>query len=219
MNDPVATPSGYRKGEATRQRLLEAALQIFAATGFQAASTRQIAELAGVTLPALQYYFGGKEGLYKACAEAVASRFAALTGDVARLAAEALVQQSDPARLRTLLKDTMGSAARAMIASEESRVWGAFAVRELLDPGPAFAIMMDRLWSPGIALVADMVARIEGRAGADEPARIRAMLLIASLTAFQSGRAVALRTMGWHDFGEAELSAVIDVLDAEIDRL
>ena len=219
MKDAVAAPAGYRKGEETRKRLLEAALQVFAATGYQAAGTRQIAELAGVTLPALQYYFGGKEGLYKACAEAVADRFAALNRDAVIHGAAALRNTADPAELRTVLKDTMGSVARAMTISEQSRLWGAFAARELLDPGPAFDIMMDRLWSSGIALVAELIARIEGRDRADEPSRIRAMLLIASLTAFQSGRAVAMRTMGWADFGEAELSAVISALHAEIDRL
>jgi len=50
----------------TRRRILETALDRFAAQGYEGASTRQIAEGAGVNLPAIQYYFGNKEGLYRA---------------------------------------------------------------------------------------------------------------------------------------------------------
>ena len=56
--------SGYAKGEAARLRILDAALAAFGEGGFKGATTRQIAEAAGVNLPALKYYFGGKEGLY-----------------------------------------------------------------------------------------------------------------------------------------------------------
>ncbi len=215
----TASLAGYQKGQEARQRILDAALQVFAQTGFQAAGTRQIAELAGVTLPSLQYYFGGKQGLYEACAQAVASRFIALTAAPSQAAAAILAGPAQPTALRAALKQTMAAVATVMIATEESRLWGAFAARELLDPGPGFAIMMDRLWSPGIALIAEMMARLQGRERADEQARIRAMLMIASLTAFQSGRAVALRTMGWDGLGAQQLAAILRAIDAEIDSL
>ena len=57
------------RGEDTRRRILETALDLFAAHGYEGASTRQIAEGAGVNLPAIQYYFGNKEGLYRAIIE------------------------------------------------------------------------------------------------------------------------------------------------------
>ena len=62
-------PGYYQRGEETRSRILEAALELFAASGFEGASTRTIAERAGVNLPAIQYYFGSKEGLYRAVVE------------------------------------------------------------------------------------------------------------------------------------------------------
>lgn len=53
----------------TRQRLLEAAEEIFAEKGFEAATTREICERAGVrNIGAINYHFHGKERLY---AEAV----------------------------------------------------------------------------------------------------------------------------------------------------
>lgn len=47
-----------------RQRLLQAALDLFTARGYAATTVREIVETAGVTKPVLYYYFGNKEGLY-----------------------------------------------------------------------------------------------------------------------------------------------------------
>src|SRR4029453_17805245 len=62
-------PAVQARGEDTRRRILETALDLFAAQGYEGASTRQIAEGAGVNLPAIQYYFGNKEGLYRVIIE------------------------------------------------------------------------------------------------------------------------------------------------------
>src|SRR5260221_11448270 len=59
-------PTSYHRGEDTRRRILDTAIEEFAAVGYEAASTRALAERAGVNLPAIPYYFGSKEGLYRA---------------------------------------------------------------------------------------------------------------------------------------------------------
>ena len=48
-----------------RQRILDAALQLFANQGYGSTSVRQVVELAGVTKPTLYYYFNGKEALFR----------------------------------------------------------------------------------------------------------------------------------------------------------
>jgi len=48
----------------TRTRLLLAAVQVFAAKNFEGSSIREIARQAGANSALIQYYFGGKEGLY-----------------------------------------------------------------------------------------------------------------------------------------------------------
>ncbi len=53
-------------GEQSRERLLHAALSLFAHQGFAKTSTREIAEAAGTNLAAIKYYFGDKAGLYRA---------------------------------------------------------------------------------------------------------------------------------------------------------
>ena len=73
----------------TRERLVEAALEIFAARGFEGATTRAIAERAGVALAALPYHFETKDALWRAAAdrifERLRERFAAVLDEAAEL--------------------------------------------------------------------------------------------------------------------------------------
>ncbi|WP_077490477.1 TetR/AcrR family transcriptional regulator [Sinomonas mesophila] len=49
-----------------RERLIQAAMELVAASGGAAVSTRQITDLAGVTAPTLYHHFGDKDGLMEA---------------------------------------------------------------------------------------------------------------------------------------------------------
>jgi TetR/AcrR family transcriptional regulator len=65
----------------TRRRILEGALDVFGERGFDGARTRDIAEAAGVNLGLLQYYFGGKEKLWRATVDhAFAEMWEAIDG-------------------------------------------------------------------------------------------------------------------------------------------
>jgi TetR/AcrR family transcriptional regulator, regulator of cefoperazone and chloramphenicol sensitivity len=55
-----------RDGEASRERILHAAIRLFALQGFKNTSTRDIAKAAKVNIASLNYYFGDKAGLYRA---------------------------------------------------------------------------------------------------------------------------------------------------------
>lgn len=50
--------------DSARARILEAAGEVFAERGYEAATVREICDQAGVNLAAVNYYFGGKERLY-----------------------------------------------------------------------------------------------------------------------------------------------------------
>ena len=62
------------RGRATREKVLEVAIDLFASRGFDGVSVRDIAARTGATLPAIYYHFGDKRSLYL---EACLSLFAA----------------------------------------------------------------------------------------------------------------------------------------------
>ena len=77
---PRSRPAQRDRGAETRQRLIEAGLDIFGRLGFEGATTRQIVDQAGANLAAINYHFGSKEALHIAVAEHIATRIAALVG-------------------------------------------------------------------------------------------------------------------------------------------
>ena len=75
-----AVPAGQRD-RAThelRDRLVDAALVEFAASGFDGASTRAIARRAGAHQPQINYHFASKEDLWKATVERLLAELDAL---------------------------------------------------------------------------------------------------------------------------------------------
>ena len=102
---------GVARTEATRERLLTAAAELFAERGFRGATMRAIAARAGTNLAAANYHFGSKEKLYR---EVAFSLFAALE---ARLERAGL--RPDPESLsrlpRAALEELLRSRLRAIL--------------------------------------------------------------------------------------------------------
>ncbi|MCK5410916.1 MAG: TetR/AcrR family transcriptional regulator [Gemmatimonadetes bacterium] len=86
MNDRTGARSARAAGKepTTREALLEAGRELFAAAGYHATSIRSITGSAGANLGAVTYHFGSKEGLYHAVLENALAPFRR----VVRVAAE-----------------------------------------------------------------------------------------------------------------------------------
>jgi AcrR family transcriptional regulator len=66
--------------DATRQRMLGAAVQLFAERGLGSTSVRDVAGAAGVSLAMVHHYFGSKDELYDACIDATYAELSAMKG-------------------------------------------------------------------------------------------------------------------------------------------
>lgn len=205
---------GYEKSETTRAAIIAAGHRFFGAQGFNGATTRAIAEAAGVALPAIAYHFGGKEGLYLACAEDILSRYYAETGQLALQALTALSEGPGEVVCRDYLRRILKQLLRVFVQPDEGDYRADFVTRELRDRGPAFQRLYDGLWQPGVDLVARLVAGIGGRTVVADD-QVDALMLISSLLAFNTGRDVTLRILALDRF-DADAFAR---LDAAIDRL
>jgi AcrR family transcriptional regulator len=66
---PTARRATRPSADATRERILSAALDLFSELSFDGATTREIATRAGVTQPLLNYHFSSKDELWRAAVD------------------------------------------------------------------------------------------------------------------------------------------------------
>lgn len=139
-----------RPERPTRERILRAAEEIFAAQGFRHATVRAICRQAGANVAAVNYYFLGKLGLYKAVLHAmIAIMRRSTAGQVparGEAAARERLEAYFVARLRNLYAEERGMWIHQMLA------------RENADPTPAFGLLIEQVYKPGWLELAEIVS-------------------------------------------------------------
>jgi AcrR family transcriptional regulator len=154
-------PHGNGHEGETVRRLLESAAAEFARHGFAAARIRDIVDAAGVNLAAVNYHFGGKEGLYQATLELLVRRTQA---ELPREAAEVRRLPAEE-QLRILTRVALGRLLDGAQSSPIARILA----HEMLDPTPAFDGLMRDVAGPQFDWLTHIVARLLGpAANADE---------------------------------------------------
>jgi TetR/AcrR family transcriptional regulator, regulator of cefoperazone and chloramphenicol sensitivity len=201
-------PGARQRGDDTRRRILETAIALFAAEGFDSASTRAIAERAGVNLPAIQYYFGSKEGLYSAAIAhigeqatqvitPIASRvYAALDGTPSRAQLINLLCEMVDALVTLFLDDSLSE--RESLSLFVSRV----EVEHTAALDPLNDVMRQLVLVPSSALV----GRLVDRPAKDEQVVLRTMMILGQAKIFSSRSVV--RALGWDTVGECRVDTV-----------
>ena len=141
------------RDEPTRERILAAALEVFAERGFDGARTREIAERAGANLGLLAYYFDGKEPLWR---EAVSRAFEELQRELGSLAAPGGPEPaSERERLEALLRAFVRFVARR---PEFMRLMNDEGKRD----GPRMRWLADRYVKPMTAAFRQAAERAQG---------------------------------------------------------
>jgi TetR/AcrR family transcriptional regulator, regulator of cefoperazone and chloramphenicol sensitivity len=190
---------GYARGEETRERIVEAALKVFGEEGYLRASTRRIADAAGVHPPALQYYFDGKEGLHRACAERILAAAAPLQEAFA--AAERRLACDGRAAAAPALCDVMDALVDLSLEHKADPGRANFVTRAQADgEGPALPMIRDQLVLPMQETFARLVAAALGGAADDLTIRLRASFLIAQASALGARRENTLQFLKLKDF-------------------
>jgi TetR/AcrR family transcriptional regulator len=140
---------GPPRPTATRDRIVEAALEAFADSGFDGATTRDIAAAAGVNQGLITYHFAGKEELWKATVEHV---FGELRASFAALQ---ILQDVDPlTRLRLSIRQFV----RFTAAHPELH---RLMVQEGKSDGPRQRWLVDRHIKPLFELTVEMIRQAQ----------------------------------------------------------
>ena len=199
-------------GSNSRQRLLEAAVDVFGKYGFEASTTRMIASKAGANIAAIPYYFNGKEGLYRAVVTHIVEKIEANAGttfqDMAALASKKNLSKKDAlSALETLLKAIIN----LMIGSSEAPRIARIIMREQIDPSPAYDIIFSRLMSPFISNIAAFLT-IASKNISRREATLRAMAIMGQIMAFRVGRETAVRSMGLKGYTQDETTEIRNII-------
>jgi AcrR family transcriptional regulator len=198
---------GYARGDETRRRIIDAAIRLFGERGYEGASTRDIAKLAGVNAPALQYYFDNKEGVYRACAEyiadgswqhfrpAVEAAQAVLDADGDR---EALIEAF------SLIQDALADHLLVTYDAQHRRL---FIAHEQAGHGPSvlFDIMDRNVKTRLREVAAAIVSRITGLRPDDPLTLLRIMTLHGQIMVFHIAHKSTLSSLGWDSINAERL--------------
>ncbi|HWH84185.1 MAG TPA: CerR family C-terminal domain-containing protein [Burkholderiaceae bacterium] len=145
-------------GEVSRERILRAALRLFAEQGYPKTPIRQIAQLAQVNLAAVNYYFGDKAGLYRAVYGGLPKRPGA---------ADAAVRQA-PGSAVASLPSLFEQFLEPLKRGHEVRLWMKLHRREMLEPTGLWKEKLENGIRPMHASIVAILCERLGLARADD---------------------------------------------------
>ncbi|AYG48244.1 DUF1956 domain-containing protein (plasmid) [Pseudomonas sp. Leaf58] len=205
----------YHCGDETCKRIIEAAIDVFATKGFQAATTRQIAEKAGVNTPALQYYFENKEGLYRACAELITHDASSHFKSVLSMIEAHLLQPVSRKQAICLFCDLQDSIVdRLLGCGEQDDTRRLFMAMSQTGQGLecGFTLMREHV-ADKIDSAAQTLVAIACSLPPEEPlVKVRAMTLLGQTLIFHVGRRYTEAALNWTQISGEDLDLLKTVL-------
>jgi TetR/AcrR family transcriptional regulator, regulator of cefoperazone and chloramphenicol sensitivity len=141
-------------GAQTKQQLLEVAGRVFGERGYERATSKEICERAQANIAAVNYHFGGKDGLYAAVLEEAHARLVSI--DIVTQVTQS--KGSAAEKLRLLLRQIVGEVAKRDQGAWELGVLS----RELMAPTPLIDGMMKNQVMPKARMVTAMIGEILG---------------------------------------------------------
>jgi AcrR family transcriptional regulator len=143
-----------RAGEtdaATRDRLLAAATRLFAERGFQRVTVRDVCAEAGANVAAINYHFGGKEGLYMEVLRTAVGIMRGTTDEMIR----AGVGQPPDVQLAGLLRTFL----ERICAGRDGWIHQLM-LQEMREPTPGLDLVIEAVIGPRFNYLRGVVARL-----------------------------------------------------------
>ncbi len=196
----MAIPPAPILPDKTRQRLIEAAGEIFADQGFHRATVRDICARAGANIAAVNYYFGDKQSLYAhALRYAHACAFAKYPADMG-LPASATPQAKLEAFIRSFLLRLLDAGRPAWHAR--------LMTRELAEPTPALDVLVNEQIRPNFLALNQIIRDLLGPAASESTLRMTNSSVIGQCLFYHFGAPISSRLMPGHPHTTADVPAL-----------
>ena len=197
---------------STRERLLNAAMDIFGMQGYEAATTREIARLGQVNIAAIPYYYQGKEGLYQAVIDRVVE---VITGRVGafhqRIAEESFDGPQGRVKAMTMLEEFITAVVNTMIGSSFGPPLARILLREQLFPTASYKRILTGFMAPMLDSMARLITVITGDSSYRR-VHLRAVALLGQIISFRVGREVLVRSLKMEGYIEEEVAEIREVI-------
>ncbi|WP_294042984.1 CerR family C-terminal domain-containing protein [Sphingomonas sp.] len=202
--------------------LIDIAIEQFGVKGLDGTSTRAIAAGAGTVISSITYHFGGKEGLYLAAADRVASGVAQM---IASLVEDGMKAEADGCGVPTARASlhNMFQAITEVFTRQDAEAYTRFLIREQAEPTEAFQRIYRGAMAGILTRIAHLIQVVSNGKLDTKAARLQALMLVGQVIIFRAARATVVTTTGWTDIGINEKvlvqSMIVDNLDTILDHL
>lgn len=216
----MSSPLSVAPDLGARERLLDAAAEIFGTYNLEGATTRQLAQRAGVNQAAIPYYFGGKEGLYRATVEHFFSVHAPKIGSVvAEIVARLAAEDIDRNEALNLLKKLLETMLEILLRKQTNRSFGRIIIREQMQPTKAFDLIYERVIRRVHETISALLAIALDRQPDDRSVILRAQMLVGQILIFLAGRETIRRRLNLTGYTEEEFAEIKAALHEQLDLL
>lgn len=210
-----------RKGERTRRRLLDAGIEAFARFGPEEVGIRRLAAAAGVNSAALSYYFGGKDGYYRAVLRYLADGVGATIRESAVAARGVPGEPRSPEAAREALRAFLRRFVVTVLTEPHAEAVAAIVWRELLRPSGGFEIIYTRIIRPVHEIMTELAATALRTTPRDPQAILLAHSLWGQAAIFRIGFHVLRRRLGRRGrrLSQDLIATIADMADTVVLRL
>ena len=190
-----------------RERLIQAAIDIFAANGFNATTTRMLADKAQVNLSAIPYYFRNKEGLYLATVEYIADVLGTQLDPFLNKIQDLAEASLDAETARDLLRNGLSTIVTVMCGDPGTMPYSQIILREQMAPSAAFDVIYPRVMERILNAFAILIAAITGETD-ERQCSLQAVLFIGQIMVWRAGRATVMRRVGMEGYTDQEIAEI-----------
>lgn len=200
-------PGTNPRGEDTRRRLIETAIEVFGSSGYEGATTRVLADRADANLPAIQYYFGSKEGLYRASIDHIVAWIENHLAP-ASVALEAVLADdgATPPAVEARLHELLDAVVALFVGGLGQDKWCLFLTRTEIEHMAALDPLHEMFQRRFVRPCAAAIGRLTRQAADDPETLMQALAILGQITMF--GKKGAQRVLGWAELDEGRVRAI-----------
>jgi AcrR family transcriptional regulator len=186
----------------TRQRILQVAAEVFAKSGFDKATVREICTQASVNVAAINYHFGDKENLYiqvlKYCKTLAFEKYPS----------DLDTKKSDSPEIK--LKAFIRSFVFRILDDGPSSLFGRLVSREYIEPTGALDMLVEEAMRPTFLLLSEIVKELLGGKMPVMTVHMCCASIVSQCLFFLYGRHALTRLFPGQKFGTTEMETIAD---------